>query len=371
MQAVLPPRRYLSVAARRAPRTACISGVFRGRHESRTDDPIEDRSTEAVRGAVEPQNLRKHCRVRKTSGRASLGTLIAEIRGRGGAAATHELLRIGATSHQLTAVVASGDLIRPRQGWYMAPGTLEPYVRAFRVGGRLAGVSAAETYDLAVPRDAPLHVHVPHSAARLRSEQTPYVRLRDTQGRTTVVHRGRTQPQSTSTRLRVGVLDCLAQVALSESEDDAVACIDSAVHAGPIAPSALGMIVALLPARLSHLPQIVDGRSDSYLESIARRKLAIAGIHCEIQVPVLGERWIDLVIGDRLAIELDGAGKYQGLSDAEIAGRVHADRERDAFLEALGFHVIRLSYRMVLDDWPATLSMIQAVMDRGDHLRSS
>ncbi|MBK4346736.1 endonuclease domain-containing protein [Lacisediminihabitans changchengi] len=196
------------------------------------------------------------------------------------------------------------------------------------------------------------------------------LRLRDAEGATTVVHWGAAGPPTKSTRLRVGVLDCLAQVALSEDEDDAVACIDSALHVGLIAPSVTAVIARRLPARLSHLPQIVDGRSESYLESVARRKLARAGISTELQVAVLGERWIDLLIGDCLALELDGAGKYQGLSDAEIARKVHGDRDRDSFLEALGYHVIRISYRMVIDDWPATLAMIQAVMDRGDHLHS-
>ncbi|MET4704517.1 DUF559 domain-containing protein, partial [Frigoribacterium sp. UYMn621] len=93
------------------------------------------------------------------------------------------------------------------------------------------------------------------------------------------------------------------------------------------------------------------------------------GRNPQSQVCVLGERWIDLLIGDRLAIEIDGAAKYtQDMSPGEVARRVDADRVRDAFLEALGYHVIRLSYRMIVFDWPATLAMIQAVIERGDHL---
>jgi very-short-patch-repair endonuclease len=88
-----------------------------------------------------------------------------------------------------------------------------------------------------------------------------------------------------------------------------------------------------------------------------------------LQVPVLSERWIDLLIGDRLALEIDGAGKYtEDMTAGEVARRMNADRQRDAFLEALGYHVIRISYFMVIFDWEATLGMILAVIARGDHL---
>jgi len=299
----------------------------------------------------------------------SIVAVHAIIRRAGGLAATHELLRFGVGRRQLAALVASGGLVRPRQGWYVNPDTHDSLVCAVRVGGRLAAISAAEYYGLATPHAHPLHVHVPRRDSRLRTAHSSSIRLSDDRLSTTVIHRGPVRPADTQTRLCVGIIDCLVQVALSEDEDITVACFDSALHTGVVAPSALQSMVRRLPSRLHHLPSIVDGRSDSYLESVARRKLARAGIRCQLQVGVLGERWIDILIGDRLAIELDGASKYQGLPDAEIARRVDSDRVRDAFLEALGYHVIRLSYRMVVDDWPATLSLIQAVMDRGDHLR--
>jgi very-short-patch-repair endonuclease len=167
----------------------------------------------------------------------------------------------------------------------------------------------------------------------------------------------------------VGLLDCLLQVATTESEDDAVACIDSALRRGLLDAEGLEWLRKRLPARRHCIVARADGRSDSYPESISRCKLARAGIATRLQVPVLGERWIDLLIGDRLALEIDGAGKYtEDMTPEEVARRVNADRLRDAFLEALGYHVIRISYFMVMFDWPATLSMIQAVMDRGEHL---
>jgi very-short-patch-repair endonuclease len=291
------------------------------------------------------------------------------VRRLGGVAATHELLARGSTSHGLTVAVRTGVLVRPRQGWYALPTAREDFIRAIRVGGRLASVSAAASYGLAVPHSFPLHVHVPRQSSRLRTETDRYMRLSDAIGATTVIHRDRVAPPTVNTRFRVGLLDCLVGVVRSETQDDAVACLDSALRHRLIDPSQLGQVRRMLPARLRNVPDAADGLSDSYPESITRCRLLRAGIATRLQVPVLSERRIDLLIGDRLALEIDGAGKYtEDMSAGEVARRMNADRLRDAFLEALGFHVIRISYFMVMFDWEATLSMIKAVIARGDHL---
>ncbi|CAN5299424.1 hypothetical protein BH09ACT2_BH09ACT2_04230 [soil metagenome] len=296
-------------------------------------------------------------------------SLLSIIEQLGGLAATHELLARGVAPRELTTAVMSGEVIRARQGWYVSAGTREDVVRAIRVGGRLASVSAAATYGLAVPHAFPLHVHVPKRDSRLRSENDSRVRLSDERDVTTVIHRGRLLRPSPESRLRVSLGDALRQVIRTEPEEDAVACLDSALHLGVIAPSAMSALIRAFPRKYHYLETRLDGKSDGYPESVTRCRLLSAGITSQSQVCVLGERWIDLLIGDRLAIEIDGAAKYtQDMSPGEVARRVHADRARDAFLEALGYHVIRLSYRMIVFDWPATLAMIQAVIERGDHL---
>ena len=291
------------------------------------------------------------------------------VRSLGGLAQTRELVAFGMSSHDLTDAVRRGLLFRARQGWYALPDARDDYMRAVRVGGRLAGVSAAASYGLATPQDFPLHVHVPRRASRLRSQHSRAVRLGASPGETTVIHRGTVEAATRDTRFRVSLRDCLVQVIIGEHEDDAVACLDSALRHGLIDAIELELIRRRLPGRLRYIADVADGRSDSYPESVARRRLAREGIHAEPQVCVLGERWIDLLIGNCLAIEVDGAGKYtEDMTPEEIARRMNADRQRGAFLEALGYHVIRLSYFMVVFDWPATLDMILAIMERGDHL---
>ncbi len=71
-----------------------------------------------------------------------------EIQKRGGLAATHQLLRAGATSRLLTAAVRRGEIIRIRQGWYGLPAEQLHRAEAVRVGGRLTCVSAALQHGL-------------------------------------------------------------------------------------------------------------------------------------------------------------------------------------------------------------------------------
>ena len=73
-----------------------------------------------------------------------------------------------------------------------------------------------------------------------------------------------------------------------------------------------------------------------------------------------GVRRVDLLIGDRLVIELDGRAFHSG-EDFE------RDRRQDLELALRGYVVIRLSYRMVVHDWDATHRAVVEVVARGLH----
>ncbi|MCU1508862.1 MAG: hypothetical protein JWQ12_1127 [Glaciihabitans sp.] len=243
----------------------------------------------------------------------------------------------------------------------MLPSIGDHAIRAVRVGGRLASTSGAVAWGLAHPPEHSLHVHVPPNAARLRDAADRTKRLARRKG-DVVIHHHALFFNEKSTALRVSVQDCLREMVLTESAEDAVAAIDSARARNRLDLIEFEELRASVPAsRRNIVDASLDGVTE-YLETVTRLRLARAGIPTRVQVNVLDERWIDLLIGDRLAIECDGKGKY------ERGATVDSDRKRDAFLEALGFHVIRLSYAMVLYDWDATLAMILAIMERGDHL---
>lgn len=269
---------------------------------------------------------------------------------------TRQLNARGFSSHALTRLVRSGRLSRIMNGWYALEGASPELVMAIRVGGRLAGSSAARAYGLATPHKNVLHVEVPHNAGRLRLlDDVEYV----------VHHVCAIEGDHPI----VPLMTALEQVLRWESEDDAVACLDSALHTRQVTRPQLRALRAAVPERVRAVVDLADGRSEGYPESLLRCRLHRAGIDLQIQVDVLGERRIDGVIGDRLAIEVDGMEKYLNAGDPEAVRRaILDDRERDAFLEALGYHVIRLTYWMIVFDWPATLALIQTLIERGDHL---
>lgn len=59
----------------------------------------------------------------------------------------------------------------------------------------------------------------------------------------------------------------------------------------------------------------------------------------------IGRRRVDLLIGDHHVVECDGETDHSGALDFE------ADRRRDAELAALGYRVLRFSYRQVVEEW--------------------
>ncbi|MFD3443187.1 endonuclease domain-containing protein [Microbacteriaceae bacterium 4G12] len=61
-------------------------------------------------------------------------------------------------------------------------------------------------------------------------------------------------------------------------------------------------------------------------------------------------------------MELDGSEHHTGPDAFE------ADRRRDAALNALGYRVLRFSYRQVTQDWATVETTILRLIARGAHL---
>lgn len=84
----------------------------------------------------------------------------------GGVFFTGEAYRGGDTQSILYWAVAYGSVIRARRGVYCDPGLPGAAIRALRIGGRLACVSALAHHGLG-PEPPELHVVVPANASRL------------------------------------------------------------------------------------------------------------------------------------------------------------------------------------------------------------
>jgi hypothetical protein len=86
----------------------------------------------------------------------------------GGVARTSELLRLGHEAEWIRMAVYYGRIIRIRRGVFGNLDLPAAVIDAWRVGGRLACVSALEHHGVIKRTNRPPHVHVERNASRLR-----------------------------------------------------------------------------------------------------------------------------------------------------------------------------------------------------------
>lgn len=287
-------------------------------------------------------------------------TLSHDIEKVGGLAATHELYSRGWTKRALGVAVAKGAIIRVRQGWYTLPNTPESLREGVRVGGRLGCASGARVLGLSVRASGHVHVSVAPHTARLRSKSDKQVRLATMKSPGVIVHWN--DADADGTRFVLGVRGCLRQMSLCQSPEWVVAAVDSALRARLLTTSEWREDIRSLPRRLCRLLSRVDARAESITESVTRFRLEQLGFEPRLQVTIHGVGRVDIVLGERLVIEVDG---YAYHSDPEA---FEVDRRRDARLSARGYRVLRFSYKQIMQHWSEVRAAITAAVARGDHL---
>jgi very-short-patch-repair endonuclease len=278
----------------------------------------------------------------------------------GGIAQKQRILALGVPGSALLTAVRHGSLFRPMQGWYALPDADQDVIRAVRLGGCLGCVSAAGHHGLATPPGNPLHVWVPPGASRLRTPADKHARFEPATDRSATLHWNRLRGVSRHS-LVLPLQLALFQIAECMPLDYAVAIFDSALNRKKISPDALSSVIGNWPVRLHALRNYIDGRAESFPESIFRVRLRLAGVTCRIQVRALDAFRLDVVIGDRLLVEINGL-EFHGND------RFEADHDRGALLSGVGFIILRFTYRQVLFDWPTVWATISAAIERGDHL---
>lgn len=234
-------------------------------------------------------------------------------------------------------------------------------MRAARVGGRLAGMSAAGLHGLWMPRSDQLTVEVAPGANRLRDPDDDAVPLGD---RTDVRILWTARPGGLARTVGVVPLPrALEQVVLLEPVPLAVAVLDCAWRRGLLDRIGLERVILSAPPRKRALLALADGRPESGTESILRVLLRQVGIVAEPQLRLPGtdlER-ADFLVGDRLIIECD--------SEAHHGGREQRlrDPRRDAVLAAFGFVVLRFDYRQVMFEPESVVSAVLEYVRLGLH----
>lgn len=154
--------------------------------------------------------------------------------------------------------------------------------------------------------------------------------------------------------------DALAHIASCVSEEAALVVWESAIRVESISVDALRNVRwRSLAAR--RCAEQVNGLSDSGLETIAVTRLSRWGIPIRQQA-VLARKPVDLLIGERLVVQIDGFAHHS--SSAQRS----RDLAHDAELRLRGYTVLRFTYSQVVHDWPTVERTIARAIAMGAHV---
>jgi len=282
----------------------------------------------------------------------------------GGMAHKRQLVRRGARDRDLTYAVRTGDVVRVRNGWYSTKDERSPELRAVRVGGRLTGISAISAMGGWVFGEHPLHVAVNDNASRLRTQHNRYRRLNVDAPGGVVLHWISRGQAKRGTAVSVGLLDALERVVLDEKFEDAIACLDWALHTQQLDAIDFETLILRLPFERRGIRDWVDEACESLPESLARTRFRLAGYRVASQVPVGPLQRIDLVVEGQIGVEVDG--------DRYHRSRFEEDRAKDVAITLDHKHAMRSTANMVFHDWtPFALAVRTALADRGVHVENS
>ncbi|HWM35332.1 MAG TPA: hypothetical protein VNR36_13985 [Pseudolysinimonas sp.] len=279
-----------------------------------------------------------------------------------------DLLRAGFTDRDIRRELAARSIFRVRHGWYARVGTADAVVRAVRVGGVLSGIEALRVRGVFLPPPARVDIVVPHNASGLRSPGSHRRRLSAGDGLR--IHwidgRRRRLPPS---RWLASEDDALVLVLHIAPRDTAVAACDAVVRYLGWSPARLDAAFARAPRRVRAWRALVDGRADSWGETVLRLRLRDAGITMEPQARVPGAGAFDGRVSAGVYLEVDG-GQHAEDWDGEGGSRFERDHQKDLVLAQRGARSIRLTYAQLMGDWAGCLAAIRAAMALDDRARA-
>lgn len=281
------------------------------------------------------------------------------IRANGGVLPRRMIDESGVSRASLHRAVGSGAVFAVRRGWYGVPDAPTAVVRAVRVGGSLTAASVARLHGLWMLDDTKLHVRVPGSASRLRSPDDRAVSLDASHD--VCVHYRERPGGATDLPARDSLPRALAEMFTCGGPLAAMIAVDSALNLRELSKAGRAELRALVPASRRRLIDHADPRCDSGLETIARMLPRGKRLPHRTQAYIPGVGRVDLLIGDRLVVELDGAEFH--MDKPEFA----EDRRRGFELVMRGYLLVRLTYDMVVDDWDRVRADLLAIIARGEH----
>jgi hypothetical protein len=155
----------------------------------------------------------------------------------------------------------------------------------------------------------------------------------------------------------------LRRAVLCQSEEHAIASIDSALRTRFVTARQLDHLFSCLPQRLQHLRSEIVTAADSGNETIVRVRLRRAGFVVESQYPLPGTSRFDLLIDGVVTLDVDSRQWHS--DDAQISW------DFDKVLRSFGAGLpsLRILPRHIYESWPQTLEVIRRTVSEAKELR--
>ncbi|MDO4413116.1 endonuclease domain-containing protein [Cutibacterium sp.] len=260
----------------------------------------------------------------------------------GGVVSTAVLIGTGLSKAKIDTAQRHGSITRLRQGWWALPDADPNVVAAVRAGGVLGCVSALKMMGVWSPLGSQVHC---------RGHREPL----------SATVRSCPAPRRAAPIIAVDSPDIAVQsVVRCLDHDEAVAVLDSVLRKGILTHERLEECLAPIPAGRRTLPDLEW--ADSGTESLVRCRLRRLGLVVRTQVTIEHVGRVDMVVGDRLIIEVDSVAHH-----TDVAAYSN-DRRRDLELVSRGYLVIRVTWHQVMYDWDHVEQLIMEIVGAGDHM---
>ena len=268
-----------------------------------------------------------------------------------------EWIRLGVSRADLARGLKDGRYRRLRRGWYGREGADADIVTAVTKGGALSCVSALRRRGVWVPPQfGKVHIRGDKHAG----DAHPKRFCRQVGG-----------PQPVLAAVDEPLLALRHALHCLDHESITVVC-DSLLNTARRALADEPVLAILTrtevesafedaPAAVRDCLDRCDDRAASGTETMVRLRLRSKGVQVQVQAPIEGLGHVDLLVGERLIIEVDSVKHHTGVQ------QYREDRRRDQVAATLGLLRMRLTYENVVDEWDDTLNTILSVVRQGLH----
>lgn len=274
---------------------------------------------------------------------AHIRAILDSVAVRDGVARVASLQRAGHSRHGIRRALETGELARVRRDWVALPAADPFLIAAAREAVVLTCVTAAQRKGLWVMYEGKPHVAAGPNGAKGKPP-------------TVHVHWAAPLVPRHPDDLVDGFENTLALIAVCQPYEHALAVWESALRQKLVDRRVLESMQLSTAAR--RILAEATPFSDSGLESFVPPRLRFLGERIVPQAWV-EDRPVDFLIGERLVLQIDG-GHHVGRQRTR-------DIEHDARLMLLGYHVVRVGYQQVVEDWPAVQAQIMRAVAQGLH----